>query len=209
MAEVQIHGFVFENWVKKVLKVDKLASNYTQKWDVPGETPISVKFMGLTNALEFGSTVRIWEIEETFTLVIGRWEQIGDKKIVRSIDEIDIRPDDLEEMKGKITLKEIKEFDKRIKSFPAGKEGQKQGIEFAKKWKNERKDRIGLLTITHKIDSKNQRRIQCNLNFQNYVKLFGQPSMKVEFRGVKFNQEINHGPRTFNKNKEDDIRKYI
>lgn len=209
MAEVQNHGFVFENWIKKVLKVDKLATNYTQKWDVSGETPISVKFMGLTNALEFGSTVRIWEIEEKFTLVLGRWKQVENKKIVRSIDEIDIRPDDLNEMKGKITLEEIKEFDKLIKSFPAGKGGQKQGITFAKKWKEERKNRIGLLTITHKIDSKNQRRIQCNLNFNNYVKLFGQPSMKVKFRGVKFDQEINHGPRTFNKSKEDDIRKYI
>ncbi len=199
MTEVQNHGFIFEKWVKKVLKVDKLATNYTQKWDIPGETPISVKFMGLTNALEFGSTVRIWEIEETFTLVIGRWEQVGNKKIVRSIDEIDIRLDDLKKMKGNITLQEIKEFDKKIKSFPAGKNGQKEGTEFAKKWKAERKDRTGLLTITHKIDSKNQRRIQCNLNYKNYIELFGKPSMKTEFRGIIFEQEINHGPRTFNK----------
>ena len=67
MSEVQNHGFVFENWIKKVLGVNKLATNYTQKWDVPGETPVSVKFMGLTNALEFGSTVRIWEINESFS----------------------------------------------------------------------------------------------------------------------------------------------
>ena len=148
MTEVQNHGFIFEEWVKTVLNVKALAYNYTQKWDIPGETPISVKCMGLTNALEFGSTVRIWEIKETFTLVIGRWEQIGDKKIIKSIDEIDVRPDDLEEMKGDITLEEIKELDKKIKSFPAGKDGQKSGIEFAEKWKTERKDRIGLLTIT-------------------------------------------------------------
>ncbi|MDD3175629.1 MAG: hypothetical protein PHU51_04080 [Candidatus Nanoarchaeia archaeon] len=209
MVEVQNHGFIFENWVKKILKVDKLATNYTQKWDVEGEIPISVKFMGLTNALEFGSTVRIWEIEEPFTLVIGRWEQVKDKKIVQSIDEIKITLNHLKLMKGQITLEEIKEFDKKIKRFPAGKEGQKQGIAFAKEWKNERKDRLGLLTITHKIDSKNQRRIQCNINYNNYVKLFGEPSMLVEFRGVKFEQEINHAARIFNKIKENDISKYI
>jgi len=201
MVEVQHHGFKFEDWVKKVLGVDHLASNYTQKWDVPGETPISVKFMGLTNALEFGSTVRIWEIEETFTLVIGRWEQVGNKKIVRSIDEIDIRPDNLKEMKGKITLEEIKEFDKKIKSFPAGKDGQDKGIAFAKKWKADRSDRMGLLTITHKIDSKNQRRIQCNLNFNNYVKLFGRPSGKPVFRGYNFSDIIKSKSRIFKKNK--------
>jgi hypothetical protein len=198
MTEVQNHGFVFENWVKTVLGVKELAYNYTQKWDIQGETPISVKCMGITNALEFGSTVRIWEINETFTLVIGRWEQVGFKKIIRSIDEIDITPKILKKMRGDISLEEIKKFDKKIKTFPAGKVGQKQGIEFAKMWKTERKDKIGLLTITHKIDSKNQRRIQCNLNYNNYIKLFGQPSKKYEFRGHIFNQEIDHGPRKFN-----------
>lgn len=198
MTEVQSHGFVFEDWVKIILGVEKLASKYTQKWDVPGEKPTSVKCMGFTNALEFGSTVRIWEINETFTLVVGRWQQVGSKKLIRSIDEIDITPEILNKMRGNISLEEIRDFDKKIKRFPAGKIGQKQGIEFANKWKVERKDRIGLLTITHKIDSKKQRRIQCNLNYSNYIKLFGVPPMKIEFRGHKFIQEINHGPRIFN-----------
>jgi hypothetical protein len=198
MSEVQNHGFVFENWVKNILGVEKLASNYTQKWDIPGETPVSVKCMGLTNALEFGSTVRIWEINETFTLVVGRWEQVGSKKVIRSIDEIDITPEILIKMRGNITLEELRDFDKKIKSFPVGKDGQKSGIEYARKWKAERKDRMGLLTVTHKIDSKDQRRIQCNLNYKNYIKLFGKPSEKVEFRGQIFSHEIDHGPRRFN-----------
>src|SRR3989344_2616825 len=133
MTEVQNHGFVFENWVKSILGVKELAYNYTQKWDIQGETPISVKFMGLTNALEFGSTVRIWEINEPFTLVVGRWEQVGNEKIVRSIDEITITPAILKKMKGSIALEEIKDFDKLIKKFPAGEKGQEEGISFAKK----------------------------------------------------------------------------
>lgn len=203
MSEVQKHGFVFEDWVKIILGVKELAYNYTQKWDIPGETPISVKCMGLKNALEFGSTVRIWEINETFTIVLGRWQQIGNKKIIKSIDEIDITPEILSKMRGDITLDEIRSLDKIIKSFPAGIDGQKDGIEFAKKWKDERKNRMGLLTITHKIDSKDQRRIQCNLNYKNYIILFGLPSKKVEFRGHVFDQEINHGPRTFNSKSND------
>lgn len=209
MSEVQNHGFVFENWIKKILGVNHLAYNYTQKWDISGETPLSVKFMGLTNALEFGSTVRIWEIEESFTLVVGRWEQLGNEKIVRSIDEITITSSILKRMKGQISLEEIKSFDEKIKKFPAGKKGQGEGIAFAKKWKDDRKDRIGLLTITHKIDSKNQRRIQCNLNYDNYVRLFGVPSMKTIFRGHKFTQSINSPPRTFNKKDQNDLDKYI
>jgi hypothetical protein len=199
MPEVQEHAFIFENWIKKILGVENLATNYTQKWDIPGVVPISVKFMGINNAVEFSSTVRIWEINEPFTLVLGRWKQAGSQKIVVSIDEITITLNDLEKMRGLITLQEIKDFDKKIKSFPAGKDGQKEGIEFAKKWKKDREDRMGLLTITHKIDSKNQRRIQCNLNSKNYIKLFGNPSGKPEFRGNIFNDIINHSPRKFNK----------
>lgn len=197
MTEVQNHGFIFEDWVKGVLGVKNLAYKYTQKWDVPGEAPISVKCMGLTNALEFGSTVRIWEIKETFTIVLGRWKQVKDKKVIKSIDEIEITPKILTKMRGGIALEELRDFDKKIKSFPAGKVGQKSGIEFAKKWKFERKNRMGLLTITHKIDSKSQRRIQCNLNYKNYLKLFGQPSGKIVFRGHIFKQEIKHGSRKF------------
>ena len=90
MTEVQKHGFIFEEWVKKVLGVTKLATKYTQKWDIPSEITISVKFMGMTNALEFGSTVRIWEINEPFILIAGRWNQIGANKVVQSIDELKI-----------------------------------------------------------------------------------------------------------------------
>ena len=58
---------------------------------------------------------------------------------------------------------------------------------------------MGLLTITHKIDSKTQRRIQCNLNFKNYFKLFGIPNKNPEFRGHIFVDTIDHEPRKFNK----------
>lgn len=199
MTEVQNHGFIFENWVKNILGITELAESYTQRWDISGKIPTSVKCMGLKNALEFGSTVRMWEVDEPFILIIGRWKQVGLKKIIKSIDEINITPTILKKMRGSISLEEIKELDKKIKKFPAGIVGQKQGIEFAEKWKKERKDKMGLLTITHKIDSKNQRRIQCNLNYNNYVNLFGSPSMNTELRGKNFDQQINHAARIFNK----------
>ncbi len=197
MAEVQKHGFAFENWVKTIFKVAHLVSKYTQEWDIAGKIPVSIKTAGFRNALEFGSTVRIWSATKPFLLIVGRWKQNGNAKNIISIDEIKITPVLLKKMKGNISLSEIKEFDKKIKSFPAGKEGQKQGIKFATEWKKARADRLGLLTITHKIDSKTQRRIQCNLNYKNYVKLFGEPCNKINLRGKKFDIEMNFGPRTF------------
>src|SRR3989344_1507458 len=162
MAEVQKHGFVFEEWVKEIFKVAHLAS-------------------------------------KSFILIVGRWEQIEKRKKFISIDEVKVTPAILKKMKGNISLNEIIKFDKKIRSFPAGKKGQQLGSKFAAQWKAERKHRMGLLNISAKLDSKNQRRIQCNLNYKNYRQIFGEPCMKTVLRNKKFTVEMNHGPRIFKK----------
>ena len=201
MSEVQNHGFTFENWIKKILCADQPDCKYTQKWDIPGKIPISVKCIGKTNALELSSAVRFWENEKPFLLIVGRWEQFGNSKKIVSIDELMIDEHILRKLKGLLTLVELKEFNTKIVSFPAGKEGQKEGIAYAKKWKKEHSGKIGLITLTHKIDSKNQRRLQCNINYQNYLKLFGNPSPKSLFRGQLFDGVISSSKRVFNKSK--------
>lgn len=199
MVEVQKHGFTFEKWIKEVLGVDKLDSKYTQKWDIPGKIPISVKFIGKTNALELSSAVRFWENNKPFLLIVGRWEQVGNVKKIISIDELMFDKKILTRLKGSLKLEELKEFNKKIVSFPSGKRGQEEAITYAKKWKEENSHRIGLITITHKIDSKNQRRLQCNINYQNYLELFSQPSGDITFRDQSFNGTINSPKRVFNK----------
>ena len=197
MSEVQIHGFIFQKWIESVLNENNSPSKYTQKWDIPGKIPISIKCIGKYNALELSSAIRFWETEEPFLLIIGRWEQIGEIKKIVSIDEIFVDNNILKQLKGKLTIEELKEFNKKITSFPAGKKGQEEGINYAKKWKEENNKKIGLITLTHKIDSKNQRRLQCNINYQNYVKLFGEPSWQGIFRGHSFEEEIKSASRTF------------
>lgn len=198
MVEVQKHGFTFEGWIKEILGVDK-TGKYTQKWDIPGKIPISVKFIGKTNALELSSAVRFWENERPFLLIVGRWEQIGNNKKIVSIDELMIDKKILTKLKGNLNLKELKEFNKKIVSFPNGRDGQREGIAYAKKWKKENAHKIGLITLTHKIDSKDQRRLQCNINYKNYLKLFGQPSGNTTFKGQSFNGVINSPKRVLNK----------
>ncbi len=197
MTEVQEHGFIFENWIKKILNIDHLASNYTQKWDIPGELPISVKCMGAFNALEFSSAERMWEIDGDFLLVVARWKQIGPNKIIISIDELLFNKAILKKLRGDITLDELRAFNDRIKSFPPGRAGQEAGSAFAEQWKRANSRKMGLLNIAAKLDSKTQRRVQCNLNYSNYVNLFGAPSGNLSFRGRKFEQTIKSGPRIF------------
>lgn len=197
MTEVQEHGFIFENWIKQILHIDHLATNYTQKWDIPGELPISVKCMGEFNALEFSSAERMWEIDSDFLLVVARWRQTGPNKIIISIDELLFNKVILKKLRGDITLNELRAFNDKIKSFPPGRAGQEAGSAFAEHWKRINSHKMGLLNIAAKLDSKTQRRVQCNLNYSNYVNLFGKPSGNLTFRGHKFEQVIKSGPRSF------------
>ncbi len=197
MTKVQEHGFIFENWIKKILNIDHLASNYTQKWDIPGELPISVKCMGEYNALEFSSAERMWEIDGDFLLIVARWKQIGPNKIITSIDELLFNKIILKKLRGDITLDELRTFNDKIKSFPSGRAGQEAGSAFAEQWKRGNSHKMGLLNIAAKLDSKKQRRVQCNLNYSNYVSLFGEPSGNLTFRGHRFEQVIRSGPRSF------------
>ena len=199
MTEVQEHGFIFENWVKAILGVGHHASKYTQKWDIPGKLPISVKCIGEKNALEFSSAERMWRITNDFLLVVARWRQDGQNKTIVSIDELPLNKEILKKLRGNITLSELLVFDAKIRSFPAGKVGQKAGSAFAEQWKKDNSNKMGLLTITHKIDSKTQRRVQCNLNYSNYVNLFGKSSGKLTFRGHEFKEKIQSKARSFNK----------
>ncbi len=197
MTEVQEHGFIFENWVKQILRIDHLATNYTQKWDIPGELPISVKCMGEFNALEFSSAERMWEIDSDFLLVVARWRQAGPNKIIISIDELLFNRVILKRLRGDVTLDELRAFNDKIKSFPPGRAGQEAGSAFTEHWKIINSHKMGLLNIAAKLDSKTQRRVQCNLNYSNYVSLFGKPSGNLTFRGHKFEQIIKSGPRSF------------
>jgi len=197
MTEVQEHGFIFENWIKQILHIDHLATNYTQKWDIPGQLPISVKCMGEFNALEFSSAERMWEIDSDFLLIVARWRQTGPIKIIISIDELLFNKAILKKLRGDITLNELRAFNNKIKSFPSGRAGQEAGSTFAKNWKRVNSHKMGLLNIAAKLDSKTQRRVQCNLNYSNYVSLFGKPSGNLTFKGNKFDQVIKSGPRSF------------
>jgi hypothetical protein len=155
--------------------------------------------MGAQNALEFSSAERIWEIDSDFLVVVARWIQLGHHKIITSIDELIFNDRIMKELRGDITLNELRAFNNKIKSFPPGRPGQLAGSAFAEEWKSVNNHKMGLLNIAAKLDSKAQRRVQCNLSYSNYVKLFGKPSGSLIFRGHKFDQAIKSSSRTFNK----------
>lgn len=170
MAERQYHGLEWETSLKKHFGIS--SNSYTSHWD--GELdgiPLSIKCMGISNALEMSSLLRFWQ-SPPFIMIVGWWKDSTTKQPV-GIQELNFTPEVLTRLRGELTLTEIQEAVEmlNIKHYPLGK--HEEARQWFKEWKSKNKSKMGLLTLTGKVDSNSQRRWQCSINKTNFVKLFG------------------------------------
>ena len=106
MAEVQRHGFDFENWVKDTFFAE-FKSSYTQKWDVPSEAnhlakipkelnhlPVSIKTCGFGSPIGFSDALRQYNNNGDFLLIVGFWKQDKEYKNFVAIEGVKILADD-------------------------------------------------------------------------------------------------------------------
>jgi len=79
MAERQLHGLQWESHIKKQLNLS--SNSYTSHWD--GELdglPLSIKCMGISNALEMSSLLRFWQ-SPPFLMIVGWWKDTYTKQV--------------------------------------------------------------------------------------------------------------------------------
>ena len=177
MGESQKHGFEFQQNVFQ-LKIETILENininYTNKWDVP---PISIKsFNFLSQTIEFGSIERIFKNTEDFILVLIGYEQQSDVKSVIFSDCILITNQHLQQLKGSLAINAVNELNEKLKSFKIGL--HEEARSFAKQQK-QIYNKQTIFDIRFKIDSKNQRRIQCALNLKTLYKTI-EKELKIE-----------------------------
>jgi hypothetical protein len=170
MAERQLHGLQWESHIKKQLNLS--SNSYTSHWD--GELdglPLSIKCMGISNALEMSSLLRFWQ-SPPFLMIVGWWKDTHTKQVEGS-QKLFFSEEILGRLRGTLSLEDIqKAVDTlTIKNFPEGRHEEARA--WFKQWKKDHSPKAGLLTLTGKVDSKTQRRWQCSINRTNFVKLFG------------------------------------
>ncbi len=79
MAERQLHGLQWESHIKKQLNLS--SNSYTSHWD--GELdglPLSIKCMGISNALEMSSLLRFWQ-SPPFLMIVGWWKDSKEEEV--------------------------------------------------------------------------------------------------------------------------------
>ena len=177
--EVQAHGNYYEDLKTRQItglsKADYDAlkeSGYTSGMDIE---------KGLLSAYDYsiktskGNTVDCGDIlrrrqETDYNLVVGCYSQVGDNKVFYSEYTFYIRPEHEQKIWGRMNYNQLAEYVDYVKNIPAGKQAQQETKTERTVLKNCIEDKNALMKIHPKVDSKNQRRVQCSLKMSDLIK---------------------------------------
>lgn len=189
MSEVQLHGFDFENWIKKTFFAE-FSISYSHKWDIPAEfnklkivpeefrhLPVSVKTCKNRSPLGFGDALRQFSVDEDFLLIVGFWEQSGANKNFVAVEAAKITADEWKNLFSPLAEKDLKLLDSTIKNKETHHtEARKSAKEIKRSFPTAK------MILNPKIDSKAQRRLQCSLPFGVFWNDFAK---KESYRNVE------------------------
>ena len=203
MAEVQRHGLDFENWIRETFTNNAHGGSMTAKWDILNPSykakfarqvatyrglPVSIKTCKYGTPINFGDALRQYGNTEDFLLIVGFWLRAGDGKKFVSVKAAKvthkvwhqlfaevITPGELKKdrLSSEEIKKKIEKLDLTIKSTARYRDARKKA--------REEKEKLPQMEIVlnPKIDSKNQRRLQCSLPFQTFwAKFAAEPAFQ-------------------------------
>jgi len=202
VTEVQAHGNVFEDILIREFsgmsknEYDKLKPNgYTSTFDlVKGiitKFNYSIKTTGKMT-VECADILKRME-EKEYKLIVGCYNQKGENKIFHTQYEFFITSDDDTKLWGDMTYEQIVQFVNFVRAIPPGKGGQKNTLKERNILKEQIQCKNSLMKINPKVDSKNQRRVQCSFKLKEML-LSGIPYIKKDINII-----IQSKKRTFNK----------
>jgi hypothetical protein len=189
--EVQAHGNSYENdvimsrtgYTKDEYDALK-GGGYTDEFDLVSGLIVdyngSVKSTG-NNTIDCADIQKKMEHTE-YNLIVGQYDQVGDSKVFHTEYEFYITPADYGMLWGKMKKEHIDAFVGYVKSIPKGKEAQQETKLARKVFKEEIEDKQALYTINAKVDSKNQRRVQCSLKISELIAA----GIKYEQRSIEY-----------------------
>tara|TARA_R100001460_G_scaffold50941_5_gene89489 strand:- start:984 stop:1586 length:603 start_codon:yes stop_codon:yes gene_type:complete len=176
--EVQAHGNYYEDLKTRQItglsKVDYDAlkeNGYTSGMDImKGLLSISDYSIKTAkgNRVDCGDVLRRRQ-EFDYNLVVGVYEQCGDNKVFHTEYTFYIRPEHERKLWGKMNYNQLAEYVTYIKNIPAGKQAQQETKTERMVLKNCISDNDALVKIHPKVDSKNQRRVQCSVKISELM----------------------------------------
>lgn len=212
--EVQNHGVLFEDNIIRAITglskdeyQSKLENAYTASMDVvkgiESDANYSVKVSKDGKSIGCGDVLRFirHSRDDEFTMVVGAWKQISPTvKRYDTIYEFKITPADYSKLWDRITEEVMQPFVDYVRSIEPGKSAQMAN---RKEWKQRRQAIYdmygqGLCAIDAKIDSKNQRRVQCSIKIDKLIASgIAYSKYETEYKGIQLPYEQTSSPRQF------------
>ena len=200
--EVQAHGNYFEDIKIRELtgfskdEYDSMKDNgYTSSMDIVkglySDRDVSVK-TAKGRKVDCGDILRR-RSETEYDIIIGVWDQVGDKKIFHTEYTFHIKPEHETLLWGKMSYEKLREFNDYIKSIPEGRTAQQDTKVERQLLKTITEDANAQMKIHPKVDSKKQRRVQCSFNIDKLIK------SGVEYEARPIRIVVESKTRTFNK----------
>jgi hypothetical protein len=211
-TQSQAHGFFWDSQIRESVFNLEPCKNDTKKNDIDyfqnrfnSNENVSIK-TSKTDGFGAGDILRFYDADfsKKNTIILIKYNQVGVYKKIKEILEIDYTKELRDYIFGTITKNELENYVNLIKSIPPGR----CDSEIKKNYKSEKirlqKDHNMIISINPKVDSKNQRRVQCSLtNLESILNDF--PSALISktensiVRGVAITESIKSEKRKRNK----------
>jgi len=178
-----MHGKSFENMIKAANGIFSWAAadrkrSPNDRFDISADDdrkfglPTSVKSTQ-NNTVSLSDARLFWQSFDfvPYRILVGLYKQEGAIKVFRVIHEIILRDKYRTDLLGSIPASEINKFHDGLRGFGAGQDEQSRARVWAQERKQELMPNIGKVTLNPKIDSKNQRRLQCSIHLSNLTEI--------------------------------------
>lgn len=183
----QNHGIVIENLIRETFAFEPC--HIDDIYDIPVEYNdefgmlISIKST-CTETVYLADARRWWRNNDPLQFVVARYVSVNPKKVLFEIQTYVVPVQALDLMRGGIPYVEIVNFHDTIHSFG---QGEHAAARLAAKSINRRlEEQYGkpVVRLNPKIDSKNQRRLQCSVKLEALAPYLVRTD-SVNYRGIK------------------------
>lgn len=207
-TQSQSHGLFWDSEIRVKCFDLPECINDTTKYDIccennkfNSEENISIK-TSCNNNIDCGDILRFYsgDFDKKYTIILLRYKQIANKKILSEILEIDYNIKLRDILFGNVPKKMLEGYVSFIKNIPHGPvpEATKKNY---KNCKNRMQTEFNMkINISPKVDSHSQRRVQCSIpKLDQLLELY--PEFVISrtnepiIRGITITKEIESGPR--------------
>lgn len=212
-TQSQSHGLFWDSEIREKIFLLPPCINDCEKFDIPSsknhfdsKENISIKTSGNTT-IDCGDILRFYsrDVEDNkITIILLKYKQINNTKQINEILEINYSEEFKDILFGSVTKDVLENYVQYVKNIPSGNACNEIKNSY-KKLKKEIQEKHNMqINISPKVDSKNQRRVQCSIpNFDKllmkYPKFLISKTCGCLIRGIAITPIIESVKRIRNK----------